>query len=285
MALFLAITGFVLLVMETIVGVVANGSIVLVCCIDLFRSRKLPPTDLILICLASSRLLWQAVIILHVTMLSFFLHMYVLKEFHLITVIVWFFAETLGLWFATCLSVWYLIKIAVFSHPIFLQVKQRLSGMVPELLLGSVVVSVFVTIIKAVIIFTGSLGSSALCDPYKALLNNSRDPGLKKPRSCMDLAISCIVPNAIPAVIFLSSTILLILSLWKHTRHLQHSGIGVRDLNTNAHLSAIKAMASFAVLCLVCFHREMINKKVEDKNITEGMTFGTIAEMTRSIRE
>ncbi|XP_060092479.1 taste receptor type 2 member 104-like [Heteronotia binoei] len=103
MATLFLIISFVLLIMETLVGIVANGFIVLINCIDWFRSKKLSPTDLILICLGLSRLMWQALVMLH------------------------------------------------------------------------------------------------------------------------------------------------------HTRHLQHNGIGVRDLNTNVHLSAIKALASFAALYLSCW--------------------------------
>ncbi|XP_077202607.1 taste receptor type 2 member 7-like [Paroedura picta] len=246
MATLSLIAGFVLLVMETLVGTVANGFIVLVCCTDWFRSRKLSRIDLILVCLASSRLLWQAVVILHVTMLSFFLHTYILEKGSSVVTIMWFFTDNVNLWLAACLSVWYLIKIAMFSHPIFLQVKQRFSRLVPWLLLGTVVSSV----VMVLIVFAHG---SPPCDPYKAFLNNSRDSEVKKICSFTDFAFSGIVPNVLPSVVCLSSTILLIISLWKHTRHLQHDGIAVRDLNSSAHLRAIQALASFALLYLFSF--------------------------------
>ncbi|XP_060092480.1 taste receptor type 2 member 1-like [Heteronotia binoei] len=243
--LFLALC-FVLLILETLIGTVANGFIVLVNCIDWFRSKKLSPTDLILVCLGLSRLMWQALVMLHVTMVSFFLHTYLSEPVHLSVVIVWSFTVTVNLWFAACLGVWYLMKIAIFSHPLFLQVKQRFSSLIPWLLFGSVVFSALITIIA----FARPISDLAICDPYFLLLNNSYDSEILESRTCMELVISRIVPNVIPSVIFLSSTILLIISLWKHTRHLQHNGIGVRDLNTNVHLSAIKALVSFAVLYL-----------------------------------
>nr|XP_056704432.1 taste receptor type 2 member 8-like [Euleptes europaea] len=189
MATVLLITGFVLLVMETVVGMVANGFIVLINFIGWFRSRKLSPNDLILTWLGLARLAGLAVMILDVTILSFFLCTYTLIEVRLAVTIMWLFTSTINLWFAACLGVWYLMKIAIFSHPAFLQAKQRASQLVPWLLLGSIVFSAFITII---IIIT-------------------------------------------------------------HIRHLQHSGIGVRDLNTIVHLSAIKALASFAVLYLSSF--------------------------------
>ncbi|XP_060092481.1 taste receptor type 2 member 1-like [Heteronotia binoei] len=246
MATLLSIISFVFLIMEILVGTVANGFIVFVNCIDWFRSKKLSPTDLILVCLGLSRLMWQALVMLHVTMVSFFLRTYISEQVHLSVVILWSFTETVNLWFAACLGVWYLTKIAIFSHPLFLQVKQRFSRLIPWLLLGSVVFSALMTIIA----FARPISDLAICDPYLLLLNNSYDSEIQESRTCMDLVISRIVPNVIPSVIFLSSTVSLIISLWKHTRHLQHNGIGVRDLNTNVHLSAIKALASFAALYL-----------------------------------
>nr|XP_056704430.1 taste receptor type 2 member 140-like [Euleptes europaea] len=117
---------FILLVIETVVGIIANGFIVLMNYMDWFKSRKLTPPDLILTCLGLSRLAW-----------------------------------------------------------------------------------------------------------YFAILVNS--------------------PNVIPLLIFLSSPILLITSLWKHTRNLQRNGNGIKDLNTQVHVTAIKALASFSVLYLSSF--------------------------------
>ncbi|XP_048360353.1 taste receptor type 2 member 113-like [Sphaerodactylus townsendi] len=136
MASSLWITGFALLAMETFAGIVANGFIVLINCVDWFRSGQLSSTDLILICLGLSRLMGQALAMLH---------------------------------------------------------------------------------------------------------------------QIMQFVIAVTAPNFLPLVIFLSSTILLIISLWKHIRHLQNNGIRVRDLNTNVHLNALKVLVSFAVLYLSSF--------------------------------
>nr|XP_056704433.1 taste receptor type 2 member 9-like [Euleptes europaea] len=52
--------------METLIGMGANGFIVLINVIDWLRSRKLSMTDLILTSLGLARLAWQAVAILFV---------------------------------------------------------------------------------------------------------------------------------------------------------------------------------------------------------------------------
>ncbi|CAM4538405.1 unnamed protein product, partial [Caretta caretta] len=53
----------------------------------------------------------------------------------------WMYLNTLSLWFATWLSVFYCVKIANFSQPLFLWLKQRISGLMPQLFMGSLLVS------------------------------------------------------------------------------------------------------------------------------------------------
>nr|XP_056704416.1 taste receptor type 2 member 7-like [Euleptes europaea] len=251
MATLLSIIGFAFLIMETLTGMVANGFIVLINCIDWFRRRKQSPTDLILTCLGFSRLLWQATLMLHMTRVSFFQHIYILQRGHLrlMIAIMWLFTNAINLWFAAWLSVLYFVKIATFSHSVFLRAKLRFSGLVPWLLLSSVVFSAFMTIID-----TAETSSQfTVVDRYKLLLTNSCDSETETPLSSSHFGITVIATNFMPSVIFLSSMILLIISLWKHIRHLQRSGIRVRDLSTQVHLSAIKALASFAILYLSSF--------------------------------
>ncbi|XP_048360354.1 taste receptor type 2 member 41-like [Sphaerodactylus townsendi] len=153
--------------MEAFAGMVANGFIVLINCIDWFRSRKLSPTDLILICLGLSRLTWHALAMLHGVMIFIFRCIYTLNHKDLKLPVLWFITDNINLWFATWLSALYLLKIATFSHPVFLQVKLRFSGLVPWLLLSSVVFSVFMTIV--IMESNSGLALSVLCDNVSAL--------------------------------------------------------------------------------------------------------------------
>ncbi|XP_060092493.1 taste receptor type 2 member 8-like [Heteronotia binoei] len=226
---------------------VANGFIVLINFMDWFRRRKLSPTDLILISLALSRVLQQALAILDAILFSLLNNKWSNVLFLLTGV--WIFTNAVNLWFAACLSVFYLAKIAIFSHPVFLQFKRQLSGLVPWLLLGSVVFSSIVTII---VLTSWKYGLSG-CSPFKSLPGNRSNAEMNMLQVCRNV-IALITPfNFIPLMVFLSSSVLLISSLWMHVRRVRNNGTGIRDLNTQAHLSAIKALASFAVLYLLSF--------------------------------
>ncbi|XP_048360352.1 taste receptor type 2 member 140-like [Sphaerodactylus townsendi] len=249
MANSLWITGFAFLIIEIFAGMIANGSIVLINSIDWFRRKKLSLIDLILICLGFSRLMGETTVILHIIMNSFFLHIYVLSNVHVMCFTMWLFTHNAALWLAAWLSILYFIKIATFSNLVFLQLKQKFTGLAPWLLLISVVFSSFMIII---VITEFNIGRY-FCALYKSYLNNSCDSETETVPSPRYLGIAVTVPNFIPFVIFISSVILLIISLWKHIRHLRHNGIEVGDLNTNVHLTAIKALASFAVMFLFSF--------------------------------
>ncbi|XP_060125090.1 taste receptor type 2 member 39-like [Zootoca vivipara] len=152
----------------------------------------------------------------------------------------WTFVNIAELWFATWLSVLYCVKIANFSHPLFLQMKWRFPGLVPWLLLGTVVFSAITTIVA----LTGSSIMSK-CNIFAPILSNGSDSGMKTSHSCRYVFLFFLLPNLFPFVIFFSSSILLLTSLWRHKNLLRNSA---RDVSTEAHLNAIKALASFCIL-------------------------------------
>ncbi|XP_048338976.1 taste receptor type 2 member 1-like [Sphaerodactylus townsendi] len=241
--------GFALLVLNTLVGMMANGFIVLFICIDWFRSRKSSPTDLILGCIGLSRFLWHMIAIMTSIMAFFFKHTNIQNFPSIMISATWFFVNSVNLWFAALLSVLYFVKVAIFSHPLFLQMKQRYSGLVPWLLLASVVFSAALTII---IITTGTNAFST-CHSYQSLSSNRSSSEIQTLNFCKNFVILYYAPNIIPSMLFLSSSILLISSLGKHIRHLQNSGSGIKDLNMQIHLTAIKVLVSFTVLYLSSF--------------------------------
>ncbi|XP_060125088.1 taste receptor type 2 member 1-like [Zootoca vivipara] len=203
--------GFILLVIETLIGMVGNGFIAIINYIDWFSSRKLSPADMILSCLGLFRFAFHAIGIQTAILLLFFIDTFQMRNIYIACSASWAFVNTANLWFAAWLSVLYCVKIANFSHPLFLQMKRRFPGMVPWLLLGTVVFSAITTTIKTIMFF--------------------------------------------PCIIFFSSSILLLTSLWRHKNHLRNS---VRDVRTEVHLNAIKALASFSILYVSSFFVEIL---------------------------
>uniref|UniRef100_A0A670JZY5 Taste receptor type 2 n=1 Tax=Podarcis muralis TaxID=64176 RepID=A0A670JZY5_PODMU len=223
--------GFILLVVVTLTGLAGNGFIGIVNFIDWFRSRKLSPADMILNGLSLFRFAFLAVVIQIAILILFFKDTFQNRDLSTVYNASWFFVNTAGLWFAAWLSVLYCVKIANFSHPLFLQMKRRFPGLVPWLLLGTVAI----------------MGSRLLseCKTIEPLLSNNTDSGMKTSDFCKYSIFLYVAPDFFPFVIFFSSSILLLTSLWRHKNLLRNTA---RDVSTEVHLNAIKALASFCIL-------------------------------------
>ncbi|XP_074858066.1 taste receptor type 2 member 40-like [Carettochelys insculpta] len=230
------ISALIILVIECIVGIMGNGLITAVICIDWIKGSKLTSCDMILGSLGISRFLCQCVI----TVESFiFLHF--LENCNVFQMIfpLMVFLNYLCLWFATWLSVFYCVKIATFSQLLFLWMKQRISSLVPWLLLGSLFVS-FGASVPLVFL------NYKICGSNKTLLTDSHQ-GRKLDFSTHYVFIVHLLGPFIPFLIFMVSTTLLITSLWQHTRRMQREITNFLDPQTKAHVVVIKSQISFVV--------------------------------------
>ncbi|XP_033029716.1 taste receptor type 2 member 8-like [Lacerta agilis] len=243
--------GFILLIIETLVGIAGNGFIAIINFIDWFSSRKLSPADMILSCLSLFRFAFHAIAIQATIHLLFFMDTFLLRNVYIAYNASWLFVNTVNLWFATWLSILYCVKIANFSKPLFLQMKRRFPGLVPWLLLGTVVFSAITTTIKTIVRST----IKSECKTIDSLLSNNTDSGIKTSDSCKYYMLLYLLPEFFAFIIFSSSSILLLTSLWRHKNLLQNSA---RNVSTEVHLNAIKALASFSILYVSSFFVEIL---------------------------
>ncbi|ERE82354.1 taste receptor type 2 member 41-like protein [Cricetulus griseus] len=114
---------FLVVVVQLFTGVLANGLIMVVNAIDLIIRRKMAPLDLLLSCLATTRI----ILLMFVFLAQ--LDIFCLEKYSLFanSIAFVFFINELSLWLATWLSVFYCAKIATISHPLFLWIKMRIS--------------------------------------------------------------------------------------------------------------------------------------------------------------
>uniref|UniRef100_A0A8C4XWS2 Taste receptor type 2 n=1 Tax=Gopherus evgoodei TaxID=1825980 RepID=A0A8C4XWS2_9SAUR len=168
------------------------------------------------------------------------------------SVILWMFVNHASLWFATCLNILYCMKIISFTQPLLLRMKQRIYGMVPWLLLGSVLISS----VTSIPLLWNPCGIQPCNLTGDHLENNSvADIHLDSPDLFFFLYIA---GSFFPLTISLVSSILLITSLWSHTKKMQQNITSFRDPKTGAHINAIKALISFLILCVSSFAAQII---------------------------
>nr|XP_028568750.1 taste receptor type 2 member 60-like [Podarcis muralis] len=205
---------------------------------------------MILSCLGLFRFAFLAIVIQTAIFLLFFKDTFQKRDVFIAFDASWLFVNTADLWFATWLSALYCVKITNFSHPLFLQMKRRFPGLVPWLLLGTVVFSAIVTTVT----ITGSTVISK-CRLFESHLSNNSNSGNVMPDFCKYLIHLYIVPDFFSFVVFLSSSVLVLTSLWRHKNLLRNS---TRDFSTDVHLNAIKALASFSILYVSSFCVEFL---------------------------
>ncbi|XP_040833254.1 taste receptor type 2 member 1 [Ochotona curzoniae] len=223
-------------VIQFLLGIFANGIILVGNGIDLVKERKLTPLRLLLSCLAGSRICLQS-FLFYLDLVVLFLTQ-VSAMFEIFVII--FFINKLGLWLATWLGVFYCIKITTFHHPLFWWLKRRIPGMVPWLVAKSLLyAAVFSGIYSK---YTWVISQSLL-----QKFSSKNATGQIKEPSALSFCLF-ITGLSFPFLVFLIATLLLTFSLLRHTWHMTTFVAGTRDPGRSAHISALWSVLSFFVL-------------------------------------
>ncbi|XP_036032439.1 taste receptor type 2 member 13-like [Onychomys torridus] len=228
------------IVAEFIFGNLSNGFMVLTNCIDLVKKRTLSSIGWILLFLAISRtvLIWE-ILLAWLKYLQYSFSFVAGTELR-VFVLTWGVSNHFSLWLATILSIFYLLKIASFSRPVFLYLKWRVNQVLLTILLGNVIFLLFN------IIQINKHTEEWMCQYERNTTWNSRTTGFR--RFSQLVLFKMIMFSLTPFMVALISSILLIVSLWKHLQKMQLNFRGERDPSTKAHMNALRIMVSFLFL-------------------------------------
>ncbi|XP_046921429.1 taste receptor type 2 member 10 [Lynx rufus] len=229
-------------VSESVLGVLGNGFIGLVNCMDCVKNKKFSMFGFILTGLATSRICLILIVIVDGFIKIFSPDMY--SSGHLIDYIsyLWIIINQSNIWFATSLSTFYFLKIANFSHHMFLWLKGRINWVLP-LLMGSLFISWLFTFPQIVKILSDS-----------KVGNGNATWQLNMPKS--EFFTKQILVNVgvlLLFTLFLITCFLLIISLWRHSRRMQLNVTGFQDPSTEAHMKAMQVLVSFIILFILHF--------------------------------
>ncbi|XP_069904557.1 taste receptor type 2 member 42-like [Oryctolagus cuniculus] len=232
-----------LLMAECIIGMLGNVFITLVNCSEWIKKQKISLADFILTCLAISRFSYLLVSLFLSCILEFSPQLYASYKVATSTNMLWTMTNHLSTWFATCLSIFYFLKIAHFSHSLFLWLKRRMDRVV----LGLITFCMFLLIFELLWLdkFTDTL--------YFYITDKSNLTFFSEENGSLyvNTLISLTLTYFIPFVLSLTSLLLLFLSLVRHTRNLQLNSMGSRDAGIQAHRRAMKMVLCFLILFTV----------------------------------
>ncbi|XP_006164881.2 taste receptor type 2 member 42-like [Tupaia chinensis] len=234
---------------ELLAGMLGNGLIGLVNCMEWVRSRKVSSADFILTSLSMARIIQLWVILFDSFIMGLFPHLYATGKLAKLVTILWALMNHLTTWFATCLSVFYLFKIANFSHFFFTWLKWRMNRVVLVLFLGSLLLLPV---------------SLSVQDPVCELWMNAYRVDERNMTLHLDGITMSYFKNhillsmtyIIPFLLSLTSLLLLLLSLVRHTKNLQLNGS--KDSSTEAHKRAMKMVTTFLFLFVIYFASTLI---------------------------
>lgn len=246
-----AIPHVIIMLAAFITGIIVNGFLIIINCYEVIKSRKLTTVQLLFVCIGISRLGLQLVLMIQSFFSVFSPLLYREKIYGEAMIFFWMFFSSLSLWFATCLSVFYCLKISGFTQSFFSWLKFRISKLVPWLLLGSVVVSTSAAILCISVEYPKNIDDAVI---RNATLNGTNFK-IKQINEVLLVNLGLIFPLAI----FVMCTMMLFISLHKHTHRMQNSVHGFQNASTKVHVNALRTVITFFFFFISYFVVFMVN--------------------------
>ncbi|XP_051818340.1 taste receptor type 2 member 40-like [Antechinus flavipes] len=252
---------------ECVTGMIGNGFILTTNTIEWLQNKRLSTSDSILMILSCSRILLQFWMMLENTYSLLFRLSYNQNVVYKTFKVNFVFLTYSNLWFAAWLNVFYCIKIANFTHPLFLKLRWRITGLMPWLLCLSVFASLCCSL-------------PILKDVYNVYVNTSIPvPSLNATENkyftetnVVNFALIYNLAIFIPLIMFIFAATLLIISLKRHTLQMKNNAMGSRNPSMEAHLRAIKAISFFLFLYIFNFVALILYMA----NVLSTNSFGTV---------
>lgn len=242
----LEIIFLILSIAEFIIGMLGNVFIGLVNCSEWVKNQNISLADFIFTCLAISRISQLLVLLVESLIIGLPLYLFSTHKLAKPITLLWRITNHLTTWLATCLSIFYLLKIAHFSHSLFLWLKWRMNRVILVIFVFS-----FIFLIFDFLLLEGfnDLFLHVYMQDYSNLTLYMEESKTLYFETLILLSLTCLLP----IVLSLTSLLLLFLSLVRHIRNLQLNSMGSRDSSTEAHKRAIKMVMSFLFLFILYF--------------------------------
>nr|BAM38393.1 taste receptor, type 2, member 62 [Pan troglodytes]BAM38394.1 taste receptor, type 2, member 62 [Pan troglodytes] len=229
--------------LESLAAMLQNGFLVTMLGREWVRCRMLSTSDMIVACLAASRFCLHGVAMANnlLASLDFSRAVPYMNIF-------WDLFNALTLWYTALLAAFYCVKISSFSHSTFAWLKWRISRLVPKLIKGSLIICGLEVISSA----TGNI----LFGQRKVSLSSYRNETLVyRVRASFQLYFFLYdgFVWSIPFLLFLVSTVLLIVSLCWQLGQMRDLRPGPCDPSTQAYTMALKSLTFSLIFCTLYF--------------------------------
>ncbi|XP_036032435.1 taste receptor type 2 member 117-like [Onychomys torridus] len=229
-----------ILVLELIIGNLGNGFLALENCMNWIKKKKISFVNQILTALATSRICVLLLLFTNVLISSANSNLVMTSRMIKIINNVWIIVNHFNIWLATCLGIFYFLKIGNFSNSLFLYLKWRVKRAVSLILLMSLVL-LFLNILLVNLEINVCVNES--------LRNISCNFISHYNEKCHRHVLSLhTIFMSVPFVVCLLSFLLLIFSLWTHHKKMQQDVQRRRDASNTVHIKALQIVTAFLLL-------------------------------------
>ncbi|XP_075048222.1 taste receptor type 2 member 40-like [Mixophyes fleayi] len=131
----------IVLGISTVMVVFTNSFIIVVNLLDKVKGKKLNPTDLIVVTLCVSNILFQFIMLINDYMNFLDGEVLFTDEVYITYTVMLILSIYSSFWFTVCLSINYYLQIVISTHPLLIRLKLGSSQLVPQLIMASIFIS------------------------------------------------------------------------------------------------------------------------------------------------
>ncbi|XP_062977654.1 taste receptor type 2 member 1-like [Elgaria multicarinata webbii] len=231
-------------------GLISNGFIVTVKITEWAKSKRLTSSNQLLLSIGISN--FSTTILLTVYFLCQFStdfgNSIILQILNGIAV----FAVYSRFWLTALLCVFYCIKIVNSNNSLFLWCKMRISWLIPQLLVGSLVISMIVSIFSIRQTSTQSKSNTT------ANIRNVTQGKTLIPFYTSSQLLFLSIYSGCPLLVVLLCSILVVASLCRHVCRMTSKESSFRSLQAEAHVRAAGTVLSLLILYLLLYLTENV---------------------------
>ncbi|NWW38056.1 TR110 protein, partial [Panurus biarmicus] len=232
--------------LEASAGMWINAFIICVLCIGWIKKKTLNSNEKILLLLGCSRFWYLGISWLYSFLLIVHPYCFCIPLLLESLAGIQSFFDCSNIWVSACLCGFYCIKIANFRNTFFIYLKVKIDKIAPWLMLGSVLLAFFFSILVYHISNEKSCSNRNYSSQGYYLKHIIRVDEHIVP---IFFFTGFVFSASLTAVIF--SAVFLLFSLWRHKCKMQTNSM--KDLSMDAHIKAMKSILSFLVMYSINF--------------------------------